>query len=146
MREGSKLWWWGRQVRYVDVPFDRLPPLLRLPNSQFVAVVEGREVVRVESAGRIWLTIQDQIRSVLNADWDPIGVADIVDGEYDGYIGHIYSLLAGNVSERTIAEHLFSIERERMGLQGTPMDRLLAIAAKLRSLQLPSLDNANRQP
>ena len=36
-----------------------------------------------------WLTIQDQIRAVLNSDWDPIGVADIVDDEYDMYIAHI---------------------------------------------------------
>jgi hypothetical protein len=115
-------------------------PSLRLPNAQFVAVVEGRELVRVESAGHIWLAIQDQIRSVLNIDWDPIGIADIVDDEYDMYIGRIYSLLANNVTDQVIAGHLVSIEVERMGLGGTPMNQLLKVAAKLRKLQLPPLD------
>jgi hypothetical protein len=46
----------------------------------------GGDVVRVEPAGRIWLTIQDQMRVVLNGDWDPIGLADIVDDEYDTYV------------------------------------------------------------
>jgi hypothetical protein len=136
----------GDKKFVADVPFDILPPPLRLPNSQFVAVVDGRELVRVEPDGRTWLTIQDQVRSVLNADWDPIGVADINDGEYDRYIGHIYSLVASNASERTIAEHMLLIERERMQLQGTPMDQLLKVAAKLRSLPLPSPDRANPQP
>src|ERR1700704_5134879 len=75
-----------------DVPADRLPPSLRLPNSQFVGVVEGRDLIRVESAGRAWLEIQDHIRAVLNASWDPIGVAGEVGDEYDGYIGGIFSL------------------------------------------------------
>jgi hypothetical protein len=123
----------------VDAPSELLQPSLRLPNSQFVAVVVGREIVRVEPAGRVWLAIQDQIRSVLNTEWDPIGVADIVDDEYDMYIGCIYSLLAGSVSEQAIAEHLLSIEIERMGLGGTPITQLLKVATKLRKLQLPPL-------
>src|SRR4029077_8326716 len=95
-----------------DVPFDLLQPSLRMPNSEFVAVVNGRELVRIEPAGRIWLTIQDQIRAVLNRDWDPIGVSDIVDDEYDMYIGHIYSLLATDSAEQTLADHLLTIELE----------------------------------
>ena len=120
-----------------DVPFELLQPSLRMPNSEFVAVVNGRELVRVEPAGRVWLTIQDQIRAILNREWDPIGVADIVEDEYDGYIGHIYSLLATDAGEQTIADHLLWIELEQMGLAGTPVHRLLQVAANLRSLQLP---------
>jgi hypothetical protein len=133
----------GDRQFVVDAPIGLLQPSLRVPNSQFVAVVEGRELLRVESAGRIWLAIQDQIRSVLNADWDPIGVADIVGDEYDGYIGRIYSLLASDVSEQAIAGHLLSIELERMGLEGTPMNQLLKVTAKLRKLQLPRLGGPN---
>ena len=123
----------------VDAPAGLLHPSLRLPNSQFVAVVEGRELVRVESAGRVWLAIQDQIRSVLNADWDPIGVADVVDDEYDDYIGPIYSLLAHGASEQALAEHLLAIELERMALGGRPISQLLKVAAKLLQLRLPPL-------
>ena len=135
----------GREQRQfiVDVPFDLLPSSLRLPNSHFVAVVQGRELVRVESAGRFWLTIQNEIRSVLNNDWDPIGVADIVDDEYDMYIGSIYGLLASDASEQAIAEHLLSIELERMELKGTLMSRLLEVAARLRELTLPAPEKSS---
>jgi len=130
----------GQGQFVADVPFEKLEPSLRLPNSHFVAVVEGRELVRVEPAGRIWLTIQDEIRSVLNTDWDPIGVVgDGINGEYDMYIGSIYSLLLSGASEHVIAEHLRSIEVDRMGLTGTPMDQLFKVAAKLLKLQLPRL-------
>jgi hypothetical protein len=135
----------GQNQFVADVPFDLLLPSLRMPNSEFVAVVKGRELIRIETAGRIWLTIQDQIRAVLNSDWDPIGVAGIVDDEYDMYIGHIYSLLATNTAEHAIAKHLLGIEIDRMGLTGTPMNELLRVAANLRSLQLPPLENPGSQ-
>jgi hypothetical protein len=130
----------GQGQFVADVPFEKLEPSLRLPNSHFVAVVEGRELVRVEPAGRIWLTIQDEIRSVLNTDWDPIGVVgDGINDEYDSYIGRIYSLLLSSASEQAIAEHLRAIEVDRMGLTGTSMDQLFKVAAKLLALQLPRL-------
>ncbi len=131
----------GQHQFVADVPFELLQPSLRMPNSEFVAVVKDRDLVRIEPAGRLWLTIQDQIRAVLNSDWDPIGVADIVDYEYDMYIGHIYSLLAKDAAEQAICDHLLWIELERMGLTGTPMNQLLRVAANLRSLQLPPLEN-----
>jgi hypothetical protein len=131
----------------VEVPFDLLQPSLRVPNSHFVAVVKGRDIVRVEPAGRIWLTTQDEIRAVLNRDWDPIGVVtDGIEDEYDMYIGHIYSLLASGVSDQAIAEYLLSIELDRMGLGDGSMNRqlhinrLLKVSAQLRKLQLPSLE------
>jgi len=130
----------GQGQFVADVPFEKLEPSLRLPNSHFVAVVEGRELVRVEPAGRIWLTIQDEIRPVLNTDWDPIGVVgDGINGEYDMYIDGIYSLLLSGAAEHAIAEHLRSIEVDRMGLTGTPMDQLFKVATKLLKLQLPRL-------
>ena len=131
----------GERKFVADVPFDVLKPALRVPNSEFVAVVSGRDVVRVEPAGPFWLTIQDQIRVVLNADWDPIGVADSAEDEYDTYIAQIHSLLVTNPTEQTIADHLLRIEHERMGLTGTPMSRLLRVASNLRSIHLPPVEN-----
>jgi hypothetical protein len=131
----------GQNQFVADVPIELLQPSLRMPNSEFVGVVKGRELVRVEPAGRIWLTIQDQIRAVLNSDWDPIGVAEKLDDEYDMYIGHIFSLLATDAAEQAIADHLLWIELERMGLTGTPMNQLLKVAANLRHLQLPPMEN-----
>jgi hypothetical protein len=120
-----------------DVPADRLPPSLRLPNAEFVGVVEGRDVIRVESAPLTSLKIQDHIRTVLNTSWDPIGVAKFVDDEYDGYIGGILSLLRSDASVDVIAKHLSRIEVEHMGLAGSWFRKLREVAAKLRALQLP---------
>jgi hypothetical protein len=131
----------GRQQFVADVPVELLHPSLRMPNSEFVAVVSRRNLVRVEPAGHVWLTIQDSIRSVLNSDWDPIGVSNAVADEYDMYIGHIHSLLAKKASEQDIAKYLLGVELERMGLTGTPMKQLLLVAKNLRNLDLPPLGN-----
>ena len=131
----------GQKQFVADVPVEFLHPSLRMPNSEFVAVVKGRELVRVEPAGHVWLTIQNHIRNVLNRDWDPIGVADAVDDEYDMYIGHIHSLLMKAASEQEIAEYLLWVERERMGITGTPTSQRLRTAKNLRNLQLPPLKN-----
>lgn len=107
-----------------------------------MAVVKGRDLVRVERAGRVWLTIQDQIRNVLNHDWDPIGVvADNIDDEYDMYIGHIHSLLANDSSEQDIADYLLWVELERMGLTGTPIGQRLQVAKNLKNLHLPPVQS-----
>jgi len=132
----------GQQQFVADVSVELLHPSMRLPNSTFVAVVNGRDLVRVEPAGLVWLTIQDQIRNVLNSDWDPIGVADIVDDEYDEYIGHIHSLLTKDAGEQNIAEYLSWVELERMGLTGTPMSQRLMVVRNLKNLHLPPVEGS----
>jgi hypothetical protein len=57
------------------------------------------------------------------------------------HIGQIYSLLATDSAEQTIADHLLRIELEPMGLTGTLMNQLFQVAANLRNLQLPPLEN-----
>ena len=121
-----------------DVPTDRLPPTLRTPNSEFVAVVQGGDLLRVETAGRAWLAIQNRVRTVLNSNWDPIGVADEVADEYDSYIGSIYSMLRRSASPDEIAAHLLQIETDSMGLAGLSEDQRLKVARQLLALELPS--------
>jgi hypothetical protein len=121
------------------VPADRLPAALRIPNSRFVAVVEGGELLRVEPAGRAWIEIQDRVRAVLNAHWDPIGVADAVADEYDGYIAGIHSMLLRGASPDELAAHLLRIEIDSMGLPGLPAKRRLNVARRLKALDLPAL-------
>jgi hypothetical protein len=121
-----------------DVPFDRLPDALRVPNARFVAVVEGRELVRVESAGDVWLQIQDGIRTVLNESWDPISVADLSPDEYDGYIAGLHGLLQRESDDEAIVEHLRQIEIVRMGLPVPSSDRLREVVARLRLLRFPA--------
>jgi hypothetical protein len=122
-----------------DIPAERLPPNLRTPNSEFVAVVEGGEFRRLETGGRQWLSIQDSVRSVLNAHWDPIGVADSVADEYDSYIGVIYSMIRLGASRHDLAAHLLQIEADSMGLSGSPEERRLEVARRLLDLDLSSL-------
>ena len=127
----------GRAPFVMDVPAQQIPPPLRIPNSRFVAVVAGRDFVRVEPFGDAWLEIDNRIRTILNTEWDPIGVPQDVDDEYDGYILAILTLLRGKPGVETIAEHLRSIEVERMGLGGSPHDKLIAVAEALRGIRLP---------
>jgi len=131
----------GSKQFVAEVTAELLPPALRLLNSKFVAVVAGRDFLKVEPAGRVWLTIQDRIRAVLDRDWDPIGVADIVDDEYDMYIGQLHSLITAGASKQDIADRLLSIEIDRMGLTGTPMNQLLRVAQRLQDLDLPEVDH-----
>ncbi|MGH3639326.1 MAG: hypothetical protein ACRDUX_09880, partial [Mycobacterium sp.] len=127
----------GQEER--EVPAERVPAALRTPNSEFVAVVEGGELLRVESAGRAWIDIQDRVRSVLNAEWDPIGVAHTAADEYDSDIGTIYSMVRRNASPDELAAQLLQIEIDSMGLSGLPEEQRLEAARRLLALELPSL-------
>lgn len=74
--------------------------------------------------------------------WDPIGVADMVDDEYDSYIGAIYVLIRDGTDDRRISEHLFKLETTSMGLQGTSTERRQQVVSALRLLQLPEFHYA----
>lgn len=114
-----------------------VPALLRLPNTRLVAVAGPSGVLRVEEepAGRPKLGAEASVRRLLN-EWDPIGTADVVEDEYDGYISGVLGLLRSGASVEGIARHLLGIERG-MGLDRTPMDRLLSISARHRELSMP---------
>ena len=71
------------------------------------------------------LSPQDQalvriVGEVLHYVWDPIGVAGVPQarGEYDGYVGQVFSLLRSGASESELAAHLVRIADEGMGLPG----------------------------
>ena len=122
-----------------DVPVERLPPSLRVPNSEFVAIVQGTDLVGIEPAGREWLSVQERVRSVLNAVWDPIGVGGDVDDEYDSYIAAIYHLLKRDASLGELAAHLLEIETESKGLSDQSAEHRAETARQLKNLDLPAL-------
>lgn len=72
------------------------------------------------------------IRKILMEDWDPIGVANIegTEDEYDGYIADLQSLLDKNATLGDIADYLYQIETEHMGLSGSK-DHAKSVAEKL---------------
>lgn len=78
-----------------------------------------------------------EIRRVLMQVWDPIGVKHEPNAqdEYDSYVGGIFDLLAGGVSDDGISDHLWNIVTERMGLPAKKEDMKETIVA-LRQIQL----------
>jgi hypothetical protein len=82
--------------------------------------------------------IQDQIRSILMTDWDPIEVAEIPEAwdEYDGYIGGIYRLLYSRASVEEVARHLHEIVVGPMGLFSDGVEDHLEVARKLCALDV----------
>ena len=89
--------------------------------------------------------IKSGIRDVLLREWDPIGVRDIPEahGEYDGYVGGVYRLLASNASEDQLVEHLDQIETAGMGLiapgesaRAERIAELHRVASRLRNLNI----------
>ena len=77
-----------------------------------------------------------EIRNVLRHFWNPIGVSDLPEGEYDAYIGGVYGLLSAGSTPRRVAEHLHRLEAEEMGLIGSSVDDLLPVAERLVSLNV----------
>jgi hypothetical protein len=63
---------------------------------------------------------QDAIRHVLLHEWDPIGVAHVLQAqdEYDGYINQIYGMLIRRESRYKLVDFLCWAETENMGLYG----------------------------
>jgi hypothetical protein len=125
--------------REIDVPFEVIPPELRGPNSQFVAVLHGGEMLRVEPESAKWTQILQEMRAVFNTAWDPIGVAGEVSDEYDAYAGVIYSMLAHGSTDAEIAERLLRIEVDSIGLQASSLEHRLEVVQRLRALKLPKL-------
>ena len=58
------------------------------------------------------------IYKLLYQEWNPIGVEDLPEDEYQGYLPQIFRLAIKGSSSEKIAEYLLSIEKERMGLEG----------------------------
>ena len=82
--------------------------------------------------------IQDQIRSILLTDWDPIGVAEIPEAvdEYDAYIGGIYRLLYSHGSVEDVARHLHEIVISSIGLSSRGIEDHRDVAEKLCALDV----------
>jgi hypothetical protein len=75
---------------------------------------------------------------VLLRDWDPIGVQDepAAQDEYDSYIGGVYHLLVSGATEQQLADHLWRIEKDTIGLPALNSAELLPVARKLRALDV----------
>ena len=86
--------------------------------------------------------IRAQIRRVLLDVWDPIGIKDVPNAqdEYDSYIGRVYELLMGNSPDRELAEYLFAVVHDLMGLDGAKISDMDATVRVLKEIQIISVD------
>jgi hypothetical protein len=84
-------------------------------------------------------SIRVQIRHVLLEVWDPIGVKDEPNAqdEYDGYLGGVYQLLVEGASDDSIADHLWRIVTENMGLEAAKKSDMAETVQALRQIPLP---------
>lgn len=82
------------------------------------------------------LEIQDTIRHVLNRDWNPMGDPDLPEDEYDRFIIPIYQILTGSRSVKELAEYLFHVEQDVLGLEFAAADALRPVARKLMALDV----------
>jgi hypothetical protein len=80
--------------------------------------------------------IRVQIRHVLLATWDPIGVKDEPNAqdEYDGYIGRLYELLTSNGSDAELTEYLYWAVHDNMGLDRATRSDMAATVDALRKI------------
>jgi hypothetical protein len=87
--------------------------------------------------------IRIQIRHVLLATWDPIGVKDEPNAqdEYDGYIGRLYELLTSNASDAELTEYLYWAVHDHMGLDRATRPDMAATVDALRQILLPADSN-----
>ena len=72
--------------------------------------------------------LTSELRALLN-EWDPIGVADIVDDEYDGLNGEILAQLAQGADLASFTEYFL---RASEGFS-TSLDESHAVAARLHA-------------
>ena len=62
---------------------------------------------------------RERVRGVLNEHWDPLGVADQVNDEYDNQVDR-HQLMDQRVSESAISRYLYLIATTRMWLTPYP--------------------------
>ena len=82
--------------------------------------------------------IRVDIRPVLMSVWNPIGIKDEPNAqdEYDSYLGGVYELLITGASEKRIAERLWWIVAERMGLSAARKADMTDTVKALRDIEL----------
>lgn len=85
---------------------------------------------------------QANLRYLLN-QWDPIGVADLVDDEYDCLLAPLWCKLTDGATRASLSEYLWLDIQDHFGLdpEGCDIDafveRLLALAATRTKSDLP---------
>ena len=80
-------------------------------------------------------TLYRQIDEILWTEWDPIGINDCEQArdEYYGYLPHVWRFKLQGSDPEKIAQYLFEIETNRMGLNGD-IEHCRKVAKKIVNL------------
>lgn len=80
------------------------------------------------------MKLYKRIDEILLNDWDPIGVSAVPEArdEYYGYLPQVFRLVIEGASQSAIADYLFRVETESMGLTGVK-EHCMKIAAAVLS-------------
>ena len=83
------------------------------------------------------LEIYKKIDHILWFDWDPLGIREIAPDEardeYQSYLPVIYDLKKQGANSEAIAQALYEIETDTMGIGGD-MEKCRSIAEEIKSL------------
>ena len=85
--------------------------------------------MRLEEWHRWWKSSgAHELRSLLMAEWDPIGVEGVPQArdEYDSYLGPLAEKLRKGAGASAVDDYLTWIQTERMGLPAAPAKTLAA--------------------
>ena len=78
------------------------------------------------------------VNTILFEVWDPIGVRSIdaawPQDEYESYAPGVVALLKRGASDHAIADHLGTVEQERMGIASSALEHRLSVARLVRAL------------
>lgn len=95
----------------------------------------GTRRLNVDEFERWWAqTGEYELRQILHWKWDPIGIScnfPYAADEYDSYAPQVVAALNSGVSRDQLAELLGSIEKEWMGLSGSPLEHLRGLSADI---------------
>ncbi|HEY0667388.1 MAG TPA: hypothetical protein VGD22_04375 [Sphingobacteriaceae bacterium] len=74
---------------------------------------------------------------ILWLDWDPIGVNEYEEArdEYYSYLPEVFRLKIENAEKETIAQYLYRIETQNMGLFGD-IENCRRVADKIKEVQV----------
>ena len=66
------------------------------------------------------LELYQSIDEILWKDWDPIGISGSTEArdEYYSYLPVVFRMAMEDTAQQKLADYLFSIEKQRMGLDG----------------------------
>ena len=74
-----------------------------------------------------------KISKILRDKWNPIGISELPDDEYDAYIPQILKLIENNSSVEAIAQELETISLKSMGI-GLSKEKCLKVSSLLLTI------------